>query len=546
MNNNEAGVISYMFPDPTRPHHTSTQSVFNTMIRGTVLRAVLFAGGFLFAVASCSSPAVAIGNSTLIPKLLPDDQVRMEGMSPDWVKTLIMMQFRIETVTPEGTFASAVKTLDHCAELGVNGLWINPVYERGSKGNGYGNFGPQTIEPLLTGCSNVEDSFKEVRQFVTEAHRRNIRVIFDIIVWGTAKNSPLVTEHPEFYRRQNDQFVELHGGWAFDWNNQPLRSWFTEAAVAFVEKTGADGFRVDCAPNRSGYFFKEVRDAIYARGHKIIIVAEAPSEQKETFDFDQIGVTGWTEEPDGSNLAEQKRRFGLHNEYFFRSNIVRAVKTGAGIGKATLQQQGKGGRFRFYTSNLLCHDDSEPFVRGNLVRIGYSAIFAPYIPMWWIGEEWDNPKVMLPGGDGVMYFNTIDWKLRDSGQNREFFEDVKRFIRIRRSYPEIFECFPPSSRDANIMELKTTSNGQANTLQAYARYGGGKAVLVVPNYNSDGREGRFEVAPNYEAFGMGGSKNYRITDLMTGKKVVGKAEPGKSFTVSMPAEHLGVYLVEHN
>ena len=69
-----------------------------------------------------------VNNASLIPPYKPDAEVKMEGLSPDWVKTLIMAQFRIETATPEGTFASATKVLDHYAEMGVNGLWINPVY----------------------------------------------------------------------------------------------------------------------------------------------------------------------------------------------------------------------------------------------------------------------------------------------------------------------------------------------------------------------------------------------------------------------------------
>ena len=72
------------------------------------------------AASSVATPPVSgkkrINNAVLIPKYKPDAEVKMEGMSPDWVKTLIMAQFRIETATPEGMFASATKVLDHYAE----------------------------------------------------------------------------------------------------------------------------------------------------------------------------------------------------------------------------------------------------------------------------------------------------------------------------------------------------------------------------------------------------------------------------------------------
>ena len=500
-----------------------------------------------FSQATAAAQGPGINNAALIPKVVPDSAVKIEGMSPDWVKTLIMAQLRIETATPEGTFAAATRALDHYAETGVNGLWINPIYERGSKGNGYGNFGPHTIEPLLTGTSDLPGSFQAVKHFVDEAHRRNIRVIFDIVVWGTTANSPLVAAHPEIYLKANGQFAGAWGGYAFDWNSKDLKAWFTKAAVEFIEKTGADGFRVDLAPDISDHYFKEIREALHARGRKIIVVSEMNSQRSGTFDFEQVSVHGWTEEGNlvtPGKWAEQQRRFGKHNDYLFHSNLVETIQTGAGIGKASPQQEGRSGMERFYTSNLLHHDDRVPFVAGNRVRMAYSSILAPFIPMWWIGEEWDNPKVPLPDSDGAMYFNTIDWSLLERPANRAFFEDTKQYIRIRRTFPEIFEHFPENAREANIAKLDTRSNGVPNKLQAYARFGGGKAVLVVPNYGSVERT-QFMVTPDFATLHLGSVTAYQATDLMTGKVIAsGSAADLKSFPVEIEGEYLGIYLVE--
>jgi hypothetical protein len=293
-------------------------------------------------------------------------------------------------------------------------------------------------------------------------------------------------------------------------------------------------------------------------------MSELPSERRDTFDLEQMGVHGYTEEtiwtpPDARRAQED--RFGHHNEYPFRANIVDAIRTGAGIGKGRLQKEGRGGMFRFYTANLLCHDCNVTFVRGNRIRFAYGAIFAPFIPIWWIGEEWDNPRNPLPGpgSTGVLYFNTIDWTVKESSPGREFFEDAKRYIRIRRTYPEIFEFFPESTRDANITKLATTREGVSNPLQAYARFASGKAVLVVPNYGgnwwdepdkqqkADCPDARFEITPDYGALGLvesGKAGLYRITDLMTSKVLIEETNRPKSFTTSIAGEHLGVYLVE--
>ncbi len=485
-----------------------------------------------------------INNSRLIPKIVPDEQVKMEGMSPDWVKTLIMAECRIETATREGTFDAAVKVLDHYAEMGVNGLWITPIWERGSLGNGYVNFGCDGIEPLMTGARDKEGSYRAVKRFVDEAHRRNIRVIFDIIVWGTHPDAPLVKDRPEFFNvKVTDEKVKA----LFNWKSEELKNWFTDAAVKFVEKTGADGFRVDLAPHTSGYFFKRVRDTLYQAGHKVAVMSEGTNERRDTFDFEQIGVTGWTEEPDYEHLdnyKEQNRRFGEHHDYFLKHNIVDAIQSGDGIGKASLQKQGSP--FRFYVTNLLHHDDREPFVKGSRVRFAYTGIFTPFIPLWWIGEEWDNPRLMLKGQKttGVMYFNTIDWALLEKGENRAFFEDAKKYIRIRRTYPEIFEYFPESTRDANIAKVTSLRDGQENSLQAYGRFRDGKAVLVVPNYEGGKPESTFEIQPRYADLGLSGAGQYVVTDLMSGRAVAyGTLDKLAKITTRIAAEHVGVYLV---
>lgn len=487
-----------------------------------------------------------LNNSALVPKVLPDSQVQWEGFSPDWVKTLVMAELRIETATPEGTFQAATRVLEHYAEMGVNGLWIDPIYERGSKENGYGNFGPDTIEPLLTGQSTREDSLAVVRQFVDEAHRRNIRVIFDIIVWGTRPNSPLVSSHLEFYDRRNGEFRKVWGGYAFNWKSRELQNWFQKAAVEFIEKTGADGFRVDLAPDTSGYFFKAIRQALAADGRKVLIISEISNKRMETFDFEQVGVHGWTEEPNYATpekIKEQKLRFGNHAEYLLKNNIVDVIASGTGIGKPALQLLDRGGMFRFYTSNLLNHDDQQPFACGNRIRFAYSSIFAPFIPMWWIGEEWNNPRVMK-GGDGVMYFNNIDWSQRDLPANRAFFEDIKKYIRIRRTYPDVFENFPDNARTANIIKLEAKRNGAKNSLQAYARFSKDRAVLVVPNYNNADRA-EFEIFPDFDALGLPGASRFRVVDLMTNEVVARGDRHGlERFSAGIDGEHLGIFLIE--
>ena len=155
-----------------------------------------------------------------LPPILPDSEVTLissepggPDMTPDWVKSLVLTEVHLETATPEGTFDAAIRVLDHLADLGVNGIWLTPIYEKGPGGNGYGNIGPHTVEPSL--CPNCVsgERWDAVRQFVAAAHERRIRVLFDIVTWGTVTSAPLFREHPEWYRGK------AWGNEAFDWTN---------------------------------------------------------------------------------------------------------------------------------------------------------------------------------------------------------------------------------------------------------------------------------------------------------------------------------------
>jgi hypothetical protein len=131
----------------------------------------------------------------------------------------------------------------------------------------------------------------------------------------------------------------------------------------------------------------------------------------------------------------------------------------------------------------------------------------------------------------------------DVPANRAFYEDAKRYIGIRRLLPDIFEQFPPNARQANIAKVDTKKNGIPNNLQAYGRFGNGRAALIVPNYGSNG-PATFEITPPLAALGLDTDATYRITDLMAGKPLPSTVGfNAASFSVEIPEDHLGVYLL---
>ncbi len=462
-------------------------------------------------------------NRALLPPYHPDSEVRLipssaDGLllSPDWTDELVLVEIHPETATREGTLASLVPVLDHLAALGVNGVWITPIYEKGPGGNGYGNQGPHTLEPAVTGCTDVNEGWQRVRAFVDEAHRRNIRVLLDLITWGTMKNSALLREHPDWFDG------EAWGGAAFNWKNDEFCEWFIQTCVTNILVTGADGYRADCEPMFAGHrIFAEIRRRLLEQDRKVLLIAEESSERGGAYDFEQDGITGWL----GWSRGEQYQH---PKAYFLEGwNIVDCVKSGELHGSAASQRDGTSGQDKYYTYCVSNHDFQRSLVNMNRLVMGYQAIFAPYIPLWYLGSEFG-----MRAENQVIYFVPVDWTLLERKENRAFFEDIAKYLRIRRTYPDIFAHWPMNHRNTNIRAVDADTE-----LPSYERYTENRSIFVIPNGGDSSK--------TYTVRTVVPETDITLTDLSTGQPHPFSRD-GDTITFRADAEsaEIGVFLLE--
>lgn len=492
-----------------------------------------------------------INNASLMPKYIPDSEVQLDAEgTPEWASGLIMAEVHINSATKEGTLKSAVKILDHYQEMGVNGLWITPVSESGD-GGGYVNYGPHSIDSILTGkegkgnktsFEDYKEGWLELKSFIDEAHKRNIRIIIDVVSWGVSGNSPLVKEHPSWFQNSGDWGS---GSKNFLWRdekteveNKEFVDWYKQQLINIAVTTGCDGFRHDLEPaaaHANYTIIGDIRRQLYEKGRKILFISEQPNERGQVFDFEEFGVYDvW------------QHRTDIKDSYTFldRYNLVDSIKNGENIGSQGSQDLGEGSAYRFYTYMLSCHDSLKSGVAGNRLAIGYQAIFAPFIPVWFIGEEWgDSYKTKYTDtSDNALYFRNIDWSLLDHTDNRKFYEEVKAMLRIRLQYPEIFSNFPSHLYDSNICKVNVSG---CEGMMAYARYSGDTAIIIVPNYNIHDKSGKMRVYVPFKATGLDYYKSYKITDAITGENIVsGNARKAASFDITVPYNNMRVIKVE--
>jgi glycosidase len=164
-----------------------------------------------------------------------------------------------------GTLKGIIEKLDYIAGIGVNCLWLTPIFSSPSY-HGYDATSFFEINPRL----GTREDFKEL---VDQSHARDIRVIMDFVPnhWSN--------EHPSFLAAQSDQNSPYFNWYAFEkWPDKyktffgvknlpqinlryaPAREHVLKAAKYWLE-FGADGFRVDYCIGPTPDFYADFRRA---------------------------------------------------------------------------------------------------------------------------------------------------------------------------------------------------------------------------------------------------------------------------------------------
>ena len=251
-----------------------------------------------------------------------------------WYKDAIIYQLHIKAFFDSnddgiGDFRGLTDKLDYVKDLGVNTIWLLPFYPSPLRDDGYDVADYRNVNPLY----GTLDDFK---RFVAEAHRRDLRVITELVINHTsdqhpwfqaARRAPKGSRERNFYvwsdtadkykgtriiftdtERSNWAWDELAGQyyWHRFFSHQPDLNFdnpdVLEAVygvMRFWLEIGVDGFRLDAIPylcEREGTsnenlpethaVLKQLRAMIDAHYPNVLLLAEAnqwPEDVREYF-----------------------------------------------------------------------------------------------------------------------------------------------------------------------------------------------------------------------------------------------------------------------
>src|SRR3954463_16318289 len=86
-----------------------------------------------------------------------------------------------------GDLRGIIDHLDHLADLGVDVIWLSPIYRSPMDDNGYDISDYQDIDPLF-------GTLEQFDQLLAAAHERGLKVVMDLVVNHPSDDHPWFVE----------------------------------------------------------------------------------------------------------------------------------------------------------------------------------------------------------------------------------------------------------------------------------------------------------------------------------------------------------------
>ncbi len=163
-----------------------------------------------------------------------------EAISPD---NRVIYQMNVGAFTQEGTLQAAQQQLGRLDTLGVDILWLMPIYPRGE--TMHSPYASKNFRDVNPDYGTVAD----LKAFVARAHELGMQVWLDWVPNHVAVENPWVQEHPEYFTKDaKGEMIHPHGWddvYELNYQDAGLVSEMNGALKFWIDEAGVDGFRCD-------------------------------------------------------------------------------------------------------------------------------------------------------------------------------------------------------------------------------------------------------------------------------------------------------------
>ena len=221
----------------------------------------------------------------------------------DYVKQCVIYQIHPRVFTKEGTLKAAEAHLPRLAELGVDVLYLLPVFVSDDDMDRSGWSSSQKASGMdnprnpyrMKDYYNVDPEYgtnEDLKEFVDEAHKLGMKVMLDIVFYHCGPNAVFLKDHPDFVKRDEAGKI-FTGGWNFpviNHDNPELREYLIKNMEYWARDFDVDGFRADVASSVPLSFWEAARERLEKINPEVIMLAEGfkKENQRKAFDIDYL------------------------------------------------------------------------------------------------------------------------------------------------------------------------------------------------------------------------------------------------------------------
>jgi glycosidase len=227
------------------------------LLRSLVL---LFTALFLLSFVACEKEEK--------PPVVPDPNVEDTSyiapgfaMVPE-TKDIVMYEVNIRAFSQAGNLQGVTDRLDSIRALGVNVIWLMPIYPIGKINSVNSPYSIADYKGVNPEFGTIED----LKTLVSTAHTKGMAVILDWVANHTAWDHPWIV-NKDWYTQVGGEIVHPPGtNWMdvadLNFTNAAMKLEMIEDMKYWIKKANVDGFRCDAADYVPQSFWKQAIDSI--------------------------------------------------------------------------------------------------------------------------------------------------------------------------------------------------------------------------------------------------------------------------------------------
>tara|TARA_R110001583_G_scaffold1202_5_gene10074 strand:+ start:41333 stop:42670 length:1338 start_codon:yes stop_codon:yes gene_type:complete len=187
----------------------------------------------------------------------------------EWSRNANIYEVNIRQYTPEGTINAFVEHMPRLKEMGVDILWLMPVFpiseknRKGSMGSYYAVADYQAVNPEF-------GTMDDLKKLVKTAHDMDMKVILDWVANHTGWDNVIMADHKDWYTQNEKGEIVIPEGtdWSdtadLNYENQEMRKYMIESLKFWLTNADVDGFRCDVAGMVPTDFWEQARKELDA------------------------------------------------------------------------------------------------------------------------------------------------------------------------------------------------------------------------------------------------------------------------------------------